>query len=1607
MRIPLPKWLRSAATGGAAALLLATGALAQTATPTRHINPADTDPTYEARKAVHIAAMPVAQRAGAAAPAAQAGGSNLALAALPSCFEAVDTVSAPANGGFTMVPAGDDNSVGPVALGFNFSLYGTTYNSCYINTNGNITFGQAVSVYSPTGFPYATPMIAPFWADVDTRASNSGHVWYKVYPDRLVVLWNKVGFFSSNPTPRKNTFELIIRTNTGSPATSPDVTFAYGDMQWTTGTASGGSAGFGGTPATVGVSLSANGNSFVQTGRFNVNSADAPIATYPATATTYSGVDWLDNQCLNYTVAPPDNLPPTVSNFPSNNTLSLYEGQTVSVTPQFMAPEGGQTTTVTTNLNGLCNATAVNNGATSPIVTLTVTGAACNLGTNTVTFTATDNGTPVASRTFTLTVVVVRSPGNALAFDGTNNYVTIPHNAAFNITGAISLEAWVRTTSTAQQYITTKTENSWFLAVNGGGGGAGRASFFLNGPSTSGGWLYGTTSIADGHWHHVAGTYDGTTLKIFVDGVLQSSRAASGAVATGSSAVLIGARPANKWNGAIDEVRIWSTDRSAQVATDMRTLATVPTTGLVAYYKFDQGTPSGNNAGLTTLNEAVSNRTGTLTGAFALTNGNSTSNWIESYALVVPTATAATNASATGFTATWTDPAIGVVENYLLDISTNAAFTAPLNGSPYTVYGTTYDATGLSPGTTYYYRVRAAKNSVGDVGAYSATITVPTCPLPVAIAKSLTVALDASGNATVAAVDVNNNSTPTACGTLSYSLQRIGTVSGSATENNVLTLTAPAGMVFISVNFASYGNATSNGNGTFTLGSCHGTNSAAIVANALLGNNTASITASNGIFGDPCGGTIKNLSVQATYGTPLAAQALFSCADLGTAVPVRLTVADASGNTSTATATVTVTDNLAPVGITKAATMELTAAGTVTPTASDIDNGSTDNCTLQTMEVLSGVEKFSNGTFTGNGNGWASTRLNGTSGYSATGGNPGGMFIINGNGNNNNDPAVSQAVTGLVVGATYVLRGSYENYTASNTVGTQAFAVDLDGTQLTTFPNPGVVWTPFTLRFTATAASQTLAFRAEIDGTDINIAVDNLSLRQLAPTFTCTTLGAQPLTLLLTDAVGNQSTADATMTVAMAATVPTVTWTGTSTDPQDCRNWSYGKVPTATTNVVIPAGLTTYPILASGTLSVANISIAGTNGLTVSSGATLQVNGNFTNTAPVSLNGTVAFVGSNAQSIATSAGTTFTTITVNKPASTVQLASDLAVSSALTLTSGTLSTGSNKVALGATATISESNASYVIGAVETTRNLNTTAANNFGGLGLTLTPSGTTLPGSTLVRRVTGTPVTGAANREGIDRYFTITPNTNTGLNVAMALSYFDHELNGIAATSLTMYRGANAATTIWARQNNSSRAGNVVSRAALTTLTGTYTLGSITNPLPVELTAFTAKAQDAHTVALAWSTASEKHSDRFEVERSLTGSEFTRIATVAAQGTTTASTPYALLDTKLPTGALVLYYRLRQVDTDGTAAYSPVQAVTLPTANATLALYPNPAHASATLLGATPGTLVQVVDALGRVVTTTTADAAGAATLTLPVGLAAGVYIVRTTTTNMRLTVE
>ncbi len=136
------------------------------------------------------------------------------------------------------------------------SFFGATYNTFYLNTNGNITFRGALGTYTPSAFPVAMqPMIAPYWADVDTRGGgqpSQNSICYHVEPNRVVVTWHNVGYFGSH-NDHLNDFQLVLSTsNTCTTGGDFDVEFRYNRCEWTTGDASGGMGGRGGTPAQIG-----------------------------------------------------------------------------------------------------------------------------------------------------------------------------------------------------------------------------------------------------------------------------------------------------------------------------------------------------------------------------------------------------------------------------------------------------------------------------------------------------------------------------------------------------------------------------------------------------------------------------------------------------------------------------------------------------------------------------------------------------------------------------------------------------------------------------------------------------------------------------------------------------------------------------------------------------------------------------------------------------------------------------------------------------------------------------------------------------------------------------------------------------------------------------------------------------------------------------------------------------------------------------------------------------------------------------------------------------------------------------------------------------------
>jgi hypothetical protein len=164
------------------------------------------------------------------------------------------------NAGFNQnfVARNDDGSSSAVSLGFTVNFFGKLRSSAFVNNNGNITFDSALATFTPFGLTSTQrEIIAPFFADVDTRNATSEVVRYGRDEvngrPAFGVNWINVGYFSSRAD-KLNSFQLVLIERSDIGPNDFDIEFNYGRISWETGDASGGTDGFGGTPAAVGYS---------------------------------------------------------------------------------------------------------------------------------------------------------------------------------------------------------------------------------------------------------------------------------------------------------------------------------------------------------------------------------------------------------------------------------------------------------------------------------------------------------------------------------------------------------------------------------------------------------------------------------------------------------------------------------------------------------------------------------------------------------------------------------------------------------------------------------------------------------------------------------------------------------------------------------------------------------------------------------------------------------------------------------------------------------------------------------------------------------------------------------------------------------------------------------------------------------------------------------------------------------------------------------------------------------------------------------------------------------------------------------------------------------
>ncbi|GGF16589.1 T9SS type A sorting domain-containing protein [Hymenobacter cavernae] len=421
-------------------------------------------------------------------------------------------------------------------------------------------------------------------------------------------------------------------------------------------------------------------------------------------------------------------------------------------------------------------------------------------------------------------------------------------------------------------------------------------------------------------------------------------------------------------------------------------------------------------------------------------------------------------------------------------------------------------------------------------------------------------------------------------------------------------------------------------------------------------------------------------------------------------------------------------------------------------------------------------------------------------------------------------------------------------------------------------------------------------------------------------------------------------------------------WTGAVNSRwQEPGNWSPRQLPTRETDITIPRGLINYPELANEfeiaevhTLQIEGVSLTDRGQVNLSAGE-LRVFGDFINPANgfSSTGGFFILAGTN-QTV--DAGLFYNLRVEGGGVKVVSTRMD--VQNDLGMINGVLETrtydpSTYGIDLRRDARLGpESMQSYVRGVIRTDRIMALGRTEGFGGIGIVVTAYGAA-PGNTFVTRTTNVAFDNVGNKQGIKRSFEFRPDNNTGLNASMVFTYQDQDVTGTGVVEgnmkLFVTRQNSPAFQDLGRESINTGA-NTLSQNGIDALR-TFTLGDGTAaPLPVALTSFTAARQGADAV-LTWATAQEENNAGFQVQVSADGSSFRTLTTIKPKAPNS-STGYTYHYTDKEVGKTgTRYYRLRQLDTDGTESFYGPQAVEFADlAAAALSASPNPFSSEVTL---------------------------------------------------------
>ncbi|WP_316804118.1 LamG-like jellyroll fold domain-containing protein [Pedobacter nototheniae] len=185
----------------------------------------------------------------------------------------------------------------------------------------------------------------------------------------------------------------------------------------------------------------------------------------------------------------------------------------------------------------------------------------------------------------------------SLVFDGTNEYL---NSNTFNLAGTgLTFEGWVKPAGfkAASPYISTimgvevSDANVALLRLGDASLANNKLQFVLNTGGATPKKLNSATALTANTWYHVAATYDGATMKIYINGVLDASLSATGTISANGTFQVSRSWDANRgFNGQLDELRVWKTALPQTSIQGNKCSVAVNSSNLEAYWKFNEGT---------------------------------------------------------------------------------------------------------------------------------------------------------------------------------------------------------------------------------------------------------------------------------------------------------------------------------------------------------------------------------------------------------------------------------------------------------------------------------------------------------------------------------------------------------------------------------------------------------------------------------------------------------------------------------------------------------------------------------------------------------------------------------------------------------------------------------------------------------------------------------------------------------------------------------------------------------------------------------------------------------------------------------------------------------